>query len=158
MAINWRFVWQQLNERQQAYLAVLYVAEQTKAVVFETPAYAKHPLQKGAEWRWCRYYTKDIKQGLDGRITRLGMRDPGTGSTWEALAIHDYIEHRWEAPVERMSGVGGPSGHDDLDHLSVKLTTKGRKLIRENLGQEYLQAEEFLGRIEYRVQVKSPGR
>ncbi len=85
------------------------------------------------EWRWILYAnTERGHTPLKQAIKDVGMVDPGTGSTFQALEDRGYI-------ITRSEGATYHYRSELIVH--VRLTTKGRKLVREALG---LQASKSL--------------
>jgi DNA-binding PadR family transcriptional regulator len=123
MALKAQLLWFQLNTRQQIYLRHIYQLDQ------ETEQLYRHgwdPVRYGfpppaSEWRWILYGPTEPPSQLYILLRRANLVDPGTGSTFEALASRGYITRKWEGPV-------------DEQILYVQITRQGRKLVRDALG------------------------
>lgn len=132
-----------LNPRQKAYLEALYECDQTNE------QYRKQRAIKGfwdntpaSEWRWIVYGRTEPASDLWIALRRQKLVDEGSGSTWQALEKRGFVECRWQ----RFS-TGGT-------YLEVKITPKGRKLVRSwtaeapkpprrkkgELGKQHIQA------------------
>lgn len=113
--------WQSLNKRQQDYLKAVYEIDQAQESNIKAAAargfWNKTP---ASVWRWMPYNAADSALLL--RITGLGYRDHGTGSTFAALERRGLILCRYERDV-----LGLPI-------LFVQITKAGRKLVRDALG------------------------
>ncbi|WP_336215930.1 hypothetical protein [Nonomuraea sp. LPB2021202275-12-8] len=114
--------WDGLNERQRTYMRVFYFADQD-AEQFWKGAWARgEDAPPASVWRWLEYGNVGGGTLIElGRLQRAlqdaGVRDPGAGSTLEALEQRELIET-----------TTGPSmiGYT----LKVKLTTFGRAVCR----------------------------
>jgi hypothetical protein len=119
-------VWRCLNARQQAYLQAIFATDQAQEQSERLRAARDHRSRPADEWRWQVY--ADTLYGhtpLKQRLVDAGVVDPGTGSTFEALGKRGYILVRYERVTS----------HPLSDVLVyVRLTTKGRKLVRQALG------------------------
>ena len=112
-----RLKWGDLNERQQQYMEIIFNLDQGLERYYRLP-----PTQRPAwdnppasVWRWLPY-----EKGLWRKLEEAGLRDQGTGSTFEALEKRKLIE----------SSAKG-----------IKLTDQGRALVRDAKG---LQAHKAL--------------
>jgi hypothetical protein len=99
--------WADLNSRQQDYLVATY------------------RLQRNRPRAWVRYGLDDqgFHTELYGAIQRERARDPGTGSTWNALESRGLVECRYVRPP-----------HFDESQLEVRLTRRGH--LAGKLGQD----------------------
>jgi hypothetical protein len=112
-----------LNERQLAYLKAVYACDQERERA-ERSAWSRGLTPRPAsEWRWISYHATNSP--LRRRLLDAQEVDPGTGSTFEALAARHLILRRWE--------------HDPdlpVSLLFVQMTPKGRTLIRTVTGEQ----------------------
>lgn len=76
-----------------------------------------------AVWRWLMYGPTSPESTLYDRLRSRSLVDPGTGATWEALETRGLVECRHTHTPD-----GGRL-------LEIKLTPKGRKLIRTATGE-----------------------
>jgi hypothetical protein len=117
-------VWEDLNERQRAYLREAFKLDQeTEASIAERRARGFYDDVPAAVWRWLRYgyvHGIDDPPGLALRLMRAGATDEGTGSTWQALARRGLIKTRY---------VGHPLV-PRAELLEVQLTPLGRRVMR----------------------------
>lgn len=117
--------WQDLNERQQIYMQKIYETDQLQeqGVRMNAVKYQRSP--PADEWRWIEYANTvrghtPIKQ----RLIDADVVDPGTGSTFEALETRGYILLKYDRA----------SSHPRADIIIyIRLTTKGRRLVRQAL-------------------------
>ncbi len=115
--------WQQLNERQQTYLRAIFVQDQAQESNERLRAAMDQRTRPADEWRWVLYANTEyghtpLKQALKD----AGMVDPGTGSTFKALEERGYLlVHSEGATSHRRSEL----------IVNVRLTTKGRRLVRK---------------------------
>lgn len=121
MAKN-RVQWDDLNERQQAYLTAIYQTDQ-EAEASENSRWHQGLQKRPADvWRWLRHETTAYGDSLlKGRIRNLNMLDPGTGATYNALEARGLILCQY-------------ANRRDEITLSVRMTTQGRKLVRQATG------------------------
>lgn len=118
--------WHKLNDRQQKYLSAIYTIDQ------DQEAYQKTLFRRGYwdaaktpadQWRQIEYGwlpgMPPVPSKLYRAIEELGLRDEGTGSTFNALEARNLITCRYPGRETEMS---------------VTLTTKGRKIVRQALG------------------------
>jgi hypothetical protein len=118
-----------LNDRQRAYLLVIFETDQElEAEMRDLPYRPFQPRPKASEWRWLEYAEPVPILGRDGsplwkRIKKLGLVDQGTGSTFSALADRGLVSVQWHRV--NVDGQGVP-------HL--RMTTKGRQLARSWTG------------------------
>lgn len=118
--------WQKLNERQQMYLRLIYEQDQAQERAERMRSARDWRTQPADEWRWILYAnTAYGHTSLKQAIKDAGMVDPGTGSTFKALEVRGYILARSEGAT--------PHPRSDLI-VYVRLTTKGRRLVRQALG------------------------
>ena len=122
--------WDDLNERQQAYLRAIYMADQ------ETEHYRKSEGARGnwdntpaAVWRWQLYAT--LAPGGDTTVKRLiraaKLIDEGTGSTFKALEKRGLVELKYTSEGTTWEKLIGK--FEDWT-VFVKLTTAGRAAAR----------------------------
>lgn len=118
--------WHVLNARQQAYMQAIYVTDQAQEQNERLRAALDRWSRPADQWRWMLYGdTMDGHTPLKQRLVDAAMVDPGTGSTFEALEKRGYILIKYERATS----------HPRSDTLvSVRLTTAGRKLVRQALG------------------------
>jgi len=129
MAIRWRQLWEDLNERQRHFLRVMYRRESDLAAYYNSQKAMFDPRKKGAEWRWMRHNgDSGLARHLDvGAEDEEALRNnQGSGVTYKALEERGFIERRWEA-VTMTSLAYGPRVVHLLD---VRLTPKGRRLCK----------------------------
>lgn len=115
-------VWNELNQRQQTYLRLIYAADQSAEESEAAKWKLGHRRRPADEWRWLLY--ADLSSGpsyLKSLLRYALVVDPGTGSTFEALETRGLILCRHEL---------------DIDVVWVRLTTKGRKVARAGLGEQ----------------------
>jgi hypothetical protein len=121
-------LYNQLNERQQAYLKAVYQFDQ-EAENYERSAWSDGRQRRPAdEWRWLPYTrTPDgYPPPLQSHLADLGMVDPGTGSTFNALETRGLIlcKNEWHGSQSRLES-----------WLFVRMTPLGRKVVRAATGQ-----------------------
>ena len=125
-----------LNDRQRQYLLAAYRLDQELEAAHKRD-YHQGLLIPATEWRampygrWEQMPTKPptpLRQLLEQEqlASRQCLVDPGTGSTWKALAERGLVE-----VAERVI-IAGPDGYS-LPHVS--LTREGRKLGRQLTGE-----------------------
>jgi len=118
--------WGDLNTRQQTYLQAIYTTDQAQEQSERLRAAMDRRSRPADEWRWMLY--ADTLYGhtpLKQRLVDAGVVDPGTGSTFEALEKRGYILVKYDRATS----------HPLSDTLVyVRLTTPGRKLVRQALG------------------------
>ena len=112
-------IWNQLNARQQQYLALIYEADQA-AEQFEKGSWVKGRKRRPASvWRWLFYGDiNDRPSPLKSRLLRAGLVDNGTGSTLDALERRALVECDGQVP-----------------QLHVKVTRLGRKVVRTGIDE-----------------------
>jgi hypothetical protein len=117
--------WADLNERQQEYMKAIYGTDQEQEE-WERQRAARHRRSRPAdEWRWAQYANTDRGYTpLKQRIVEKDLNDPGTGSTFRALENRELILVRYEGTFSEYS------------IPSIRLTTKGRKLVRQAIGYQ----------------------
>lgn len=121
-------LWAELNERQQAYMRIIYDHDWTQEYWAKKEAMRTRRSRPADQWRWIEYV--DYPHGhspLKRDLKEKGLVDPGTGSTFEALRRRGYILVKSEKV--------GPHPLSDWT-TEVRLTTKGRRLVREVLNSE----------------------
>lgn len=125
MATDWIALWNGLNQRQQAYLEAVYFHDQRQEANERQRAARERIARPADQWRWIQYDPKpeqgDYDPPLRSALRAAGLIDPGTGSTFEALASRGYIARKWD----HFTVIGGV-----YSVLWVQITPKGRKLIR----------------------------
>lgn len=115
-------VWNELNQRQQTYLRLIYKADQSAEETEAAKWKLGHRRRPAEEWRWLLY--ADLASGpsyLKSLLLIAKLIDPGTGATFKALEDRKLIQCRHEF---------------DIDAVWVKLTTHGRKVARTGLGEQ----------------------
>lgn len=121
----------QLNDRQRQYLLAAYQLDQRLEAAHKND-YHRGIIAPAAEWRampygrWQHFLLKpptELRQLIEEQQAASQQRlvDPGTGSTWKALAERGLVE------VEERAIITGPDGYS-LPH--ILLTREGRKLVR----------------------------
>src|SRR5580765_2608624 len=112
--------WQDLNERQQKYMKVIYYTDQLQ----ERNARGLERMYRHSipadQWRWIEY--ADTYAGhtrFKQRLVDEGIVDPGTGSTFEALRERGLILVKYDHAVW------------------IRLTTKGRRIVRQHYKEFY---------------------
>ena len=129
-----------LNDRQRQYLVAAYQLDQQLEAEHKQD-YHRGIIAPAHEWRrmpygrWQHFLTKPptrlrqlIEQEQEASNRRLV--DPGTGSTWKALAERGLVEVT-DCPI----CVPGLPLREQYDLPHVSLTRAGRKLARELLGE-----------------------
>lgn len=121
-------LWQELNERQQTYLNLIYIVDR------ETEEYERGAWNRGqrsrmaAQWRWIRYgETQFGSTRLKRLIKDAGLIDSGTGSTFAALERKKLIECRSYGSFGSLNGVSTAK-------VDIQITKLGRKVVRAALG------------------------
>lgn len=128
-----RAAWDQLNERQQAYLVTLYVLDQAEEE-WQRGAFARGGrIRPAAEWRWIAYGYVNVgplapRGRMQEALDKSERRDQGAGATLAALADRKLIEQRHDELPENFHLM--PWYRTDTYHVSVKLTTAGRAAAR----------------------------
>jgi hypothetical protein len=120
--------WADLNERQQEYLKAIYETDQEQEEAERLRAARDRRSRPAEEWRWILY--ADTERGytpLKQRIVEKKMNDPGTGSTFNALESRELLLVRYERTFSEYSILSVPS---------IRLTAKGRKLVRQAIGYQ----------------------
>ncbi|MBW4490760.1 MAG: helix-turn-helix transcriptional regulator [Trichocoleus desertorum ATA4-8-CV12] len=112
-------IWDDLNDRQQSYLEVIYQLDQETEREEKQRAFAGQR-SPAAEWRWLLYgeVARNKSSRLKELLKKAGLVDPGTGSTFQALERRKLVECDGEVP-----------------ELEIKLTPLGRKAVRAGLGE-----------------------
>lgn len=125
-----------LNDRQRHYLLAAYQLDQQLEAAHKKD-YVCGVVTPAAEWRampygrWQHFLEKPptkLRQLIEAQQAASQQRlvDPGTGSTWKALAERGLVE------VEERTITKGPEGYS-LPH--ILLTREGRKLVRQLTGE-----------------------
>ncbi len=110
--------WDDLNKRQQEYLKAVFDLDQSLEISMkQASASGDWNVPRASVWRWIPYNAS--YSSLLQKITDLGYRDRGTGSTFEALERRGLVECRYERAAIRGS------------ILYVQITKVGRKLVRD---------------------------
>lgn len=125
--------WEDLNERQQEYMKIIFETDQIQERAEKLRARLDQCSRPAEEWRYMEY--ADYAHGYSSfkqRLVEKNLVDPGTGSTFSALEKRGYILAKYERV--------GPHPRADFI-VYIRLTTKGRKLVRDALG---LQAPKAL--------------
>lgn len=117
-------LWDVLNARQKAYLEAIYEIDQSQEA-YERGRFSRgERSQPAAEWRQVEYGwlpgMPPSPSALYEAIERLGMRDEGTGSTFNALEARKLVACHYPGRKAEMS---------------VVLTTLGRKVVRAGTGE-----------------------
>jgi hypothetical protein len=115
--------WDELNERQRAYLQELYACDQMEEQD-QRSAWTRGLRPRPAdEWRWIFYGDTTFGPSAYKRaLQREQLVDQGTGATFEALRARGLLLVR--------------SHHDNLaDSVHLRMTTAGRKLARAATGE-----------------------
>src|SRR5262245_57050457 len=111
--------WQDLNDRQRAYLQALYDCDQaTEASRRERASRGFYDRTPASEWRWQMYGPVSPPSQLYTALRGSEIVDPGTGATWQALEDRGLLRCRH---VPDAFGV---------KLLEVQITPAGRKLVR----------------------------
>lgn len=111
--------WADLNERQQEYMKVIYEVDQLQEQYEKQRAAMDRYSRPADQWRYMEY--ADTYTGytpFKRRLIEKGLVDQGTGSTFEALRERELILIKYDHAV------------------LVRLTTKGRKLVRQAIGYQ----------------------
>jgi hypothetical protein len=114
-------IWDELNERQQTYFKQIFEIDQDREES-ERGAWNRGDRPRPAdEWRWIEYLELfGNSSQLRQKLKTAGVVDPGTGSTFKALATRKLIEIDYCYPVK--------------DWFKCKLTRLGRAVVRAGLG------------------------
>ncbi len=114
-------IWDELNERQQTYLKQIFEIDQNREES-ERGAWNSGGRPRPAdEWRWIEYLELFVHSSqLRQKLKTAKVVDPGTGSTFKALATRKLIEIDYCYPVK--------------DWFKCKLTRLGRAVVRAGLG------------------------
>ena len=113
--------WGELNERQRQYLEAIYRADQ-EAERWEASSWKRGQQRRPADvWRWLPYDLTNLGSPtpLKRRLLREDLVDPGTGSTFSALARRGLVLYE----------------EGDGFMARIRLTTLGRKVARMGLGE-----------------------
>lgn len=125
-----------LNDRQRHYLLAAYQLDQQLEAAHKND-YHRGIIASASDWRampygrWQHFLLKpptELRQLIEAQQAASQQRlvDPGTGSTWKALAERGLVE------VEERAIITGPEGYS-LPH--ILLTREGRKLVRQLTGE-----------------------
>lgn len=117
-----------LNERQLFYLQEIYKLDQEQELMQRLMYARLHDRTPAKIWRRVWYDnepgTGSWRTELYSRLHAAGYVDPGTGSTFKALAERGLIDRHW-------------SRYDDgTDALAVTITRAGRALVRSIAGTD----------------------
>jgi hypothetical protein len=114
-------IWDELNDRQQTYLKQIFEIDQDREES-ERGAWNRGDRPRPAdEWRWIEYLELfGNSSQLRQKLKTAGVVDPGTGSTFKALATRNLIEIDYCYQVS--------------DWFKCKLTRLGRAVVRAGLG------------------------
>ncbi|WP_261210323.1 hypothetical protein [Laspinema sp. D2d] len=114
-------IWDELNERQRVYLQQIFEIDQDREES-EHGAWNRGERPRPAdEWRWIEYLELfGNSSQLRQKLKAADVVDPGTGSTFKALAKSKLIEIDYCYPVK--------------DWFKCKLTRLGRAVVRVGLG------------------------
>ncbi|MCT7958506.1 hypothetical protein [Laspinema palackyanum] len=114
-------IWDELNDRQQTYLQQIFEIDQNREES-ERGAWNSGGRPRPAdEWRWIEYLELfGNSSQLRQKLKTADVVDPGTGSTFKALATRKLIEIDYCYPVK--------------DWFKCKLTRLGRAVVRAGLG------------------------
>jgi len=121
--------WDDLNERQQAYLAAIYKTDQDAEADIADRRKRWQTTPPAAEWRWLLYAVKGglaDDTSIQATLRYQGKLDPGAGSSLAALQrrglvlVRDNIKNTMLGPVPI---------------VEVRLTTAGRAAARAGLGE-----------------------
>ncbi len=109
--------WDDLNERQRAYLQALYDADLIDEIL-EEAAGGGRSSQPSPEQRWQMYGPLPYPTMLYNTLKEANLVDPSTGATWKALEDRKLCQTRTVS--------------DTFDNplLEVKITPLGRRLVR----------------------------
>jgi DNA invertase Pin-like site-specific DNA recombinase len=118
-AVKARAVWDGLNDRQRAYLEVIYQDDQVHESWISKQAAQGHRTPPADVWRWRPYNAADAQ--IHRQLVQRKMVDPGAGSTLKALADRGLLLTRATS-----TGLG--------EVVEVRLTTQGRAVARAGLG------------------------
>jgi hypothetical protein len=95
-----REAWRGLNVRQQAYLEVVYNADQAEEQARGAAAAAGHYGRPASEWRWLEYGPVGNAYGkmgwLQEELDRRGLRDQGAGATFKVLADQKLVKLKYD--------------------------------------------------------------
>lgn len=123
-------LWAALNERQQTYLRAVYDCDQAKEAGRRLDAARGYIFDRtpASEWRWVMYGPTGPPSELHMKLHTAGLVDPGTGSTWKALEDRGLIE------------TGEIPDAFGIRLLRIKITPKGRKVVRAGTGEHGYKA------------------
>jgi hypothetical protein len=118
--------WDDLNERQRTYLLALYQCDQVEEKFQRSARTHGSRSRPAEEWRWLFYGEYDSGPSpLKRSLLNTGVVDRGAGATFEALRSRGLVllrrsrePHRGDPPI-----------------VYVRVTTAGRKLVRESTGE-----------------------
>jgi hypothetical protein len=118
--------WEALNDRQRAYLLAIFRLDQQQEE-HERGSWSHGERRRpAAEWRLLDYgllpYLPPVPTALYEAIERLGLRDAGTGSTFQALESRKLIKCRYHLPDRQVE-------------LCVEITALGRQVVRAGTGK-----------------------
>ena len=114
-------IWDELNERQQTYLKHIFEIDQYREAGERGAWTSGGSPRPASEWRWIEYFEIFVHSSqLRQTLKTAGVIDPGTGSTFKALATRKLIEIDYCYQVS--------------DWFNCKLTRLGRAVVRAGLG------------------------
>ncbi|MCT7984936.1 hypothetical protein NG796_16820 [Laspinema sp. A4] len=114
-------IWDELNERQQTYLKQIFEIDQNREAGERGAWNSGCRPRPASEWRWIEYLELfGNSSQLRQKLKAADVVDPGTGSTFKALAKSKLIEIDYCYPVK--------------DWFNCKLTRLGRAVVRAGLG------------------------
>jgi hypothetical protein len=120
-----KITWDDLNERQQTYLKLIYENDQVQEQNEKWRAARTWHVQPASVWRWILYANTEYGHTpLKQAIKDAGYVDPGTGSTFKALEERGLIL----AESTRIN----PHRRSELI-VNVQITKAGRRLVRSAL-------------------------
>lgn len=126
--------WEDLNERQQAYMKCIYETDQEQEEHERGTWNCGGRPRPASVWRWIEYGTfYGVPSPLKMKIFLRKIQDEGTGSTFDALERRGLItcKYTWE----RKNG-------EQIEErfLMVQITKEGRKLVRSAIGEQSKKA------------------
>lgn len=114
-------LWEELNLRQQTYLRLIFETDQQREVANRSGDWRRGGREPASQWRWIEYAELfGVSTPFRQLVKEAGVVDPGTGSTFKALATRELIQVRYP--------------YDDFQWLDCKLTKQGRAVARAGLG------------------------
>jgi len=127
MANDWQRLWDELSKCQQQYLAAIYQADQAQEKFAKRSALRGNRRPAG-EWRWLPYaeFTSALYSSLKENNHQV----------FDPLENLGYIETKYDYYGRRPDQI-----------LHIKLTPKGRRLVRQSGAIEYTPAYRFKGKL-----------